>query len=181
MRFVVRMVLMVLLGSSTSLYAQDHVKWITWEQLDQAVKLEKRKVLVDLYTEWCGWCKKMDKQTFQNPSIASYVNEHYYAIKFDAQYRGDIEHNGRVYKYVRNGKSSYNELAVELSKGKLSFPTIVVLDENLKVIQPIPGFQDAVSFEKIITYFAGNFHRTTPWAEYASSYNSRFLMPARNR
>ena len=40
---------------------------------------------MDVYTDWCGPCKLMDKNTFQNPYVAAYVTEHYYAVKFNAE------------------------------------------------------------------------------------------------
>jgi len=150
--------------------AQRKIQWKTWDQVQKLQKQEAKKIFVDIHTEWCGWCKKMDKATFQKDEIAKFVNENYYAVKFDAEDKSDIQFNGRVYKYVKSGKSGYNELAVELTRGKLSFPTIVFIDEELNIIQPIPGFQDVKTFDMIMTYFAGDHYKTTPWKRYTTTY-----------
>jgi thioredoxin-related protein len=146
------------------------VNWLTWEQALEKSKHQKRKLLIDVYTDWCGWCKRMDAATFNQPQIAKYINENYYAVKFNAETKEDIAYNGKTYKFVKNGRRGYHELAAEITRGKLSYPTIVFIDENLEVIQPIPGFRDAMEFEKIITYFARNEHKRTPWESYQRAY-----------
>lgn len=162
--------------------AQRKIQWKTWAEVIELQKKESRKIFVDIHTEWCGWCKKMDKATFQKDHIAKFVNENYYAVKFDAEDKSDIRFNGRVYKYIKSGKSGYNELAVELTRGKLSFPTIVFIDEELNIIQPIPGFQDVNTFEMIMNYFAGDHYKTTPWKRYTATYrgNGTRGVPVRN-
>ena len=63
-------------------------------------------------------------------------------------------------------------------KGRLSFPTVVFLDEEMKVIQPIPGYQDPKSMELIVTYFAGDYYKDTPWQKYTSLYNNNQIQDA---
>ena len=162
------------IGLVTSISGQGQVTWVTWEEALQLSKTEKKKIVVDVYTEWCTWCKKMDAATFQKPNIADYINEHYYAIKFDAEQKADIIFNNKIYKFVSGGfgKRGHHELAKEIMNGRLSYPTVVFIDENLEVIQPIPGFQDAHTFEMIMTYFADNHYTTMPWPKYTKNYNN---------
>ncbi len=142
------------------------IQWLSWEEAQSRHQKEPRKILVDVYTQWCGWCKKMDKGTFEQVDITNYINTHYYAVKFDAETKSDIQFNNRVYKYIRAGHSGYHELAAEITFGKLSYPTIVFLDEELNVIQPIPGYKDAPALDKIMKYFAEDYYKTTPWKKY---------------
>lgn len=146
--------------------AKAQIKWLSWEEAQAKNQTEPRKFMVDVYTQWCGWCKKMDKATFQQPDISSYINQNYYPVKFDAETKTDITFNNRVYKFIRSGSSGYHELAKEITFGKLSYPTLVFLDEKLNVIQPIPGFKDPGSLDKIIKYFAEGYYKTTPWKKY---------------
>ncbi len=157
-------------SSAASFVSSGAINWITWEQAVQKSEKERKKILVDVYTDWCGWCKRMDKATFQQAHIAKYVNEHFYAIKFNAEYREEIVFNGKTYKFVENGRRGYHELAAEIMRGRLSYPTLVFLDERKKVIQPIPGYKDPEQFEKIITYFGRNEYLKTPWESYQKSY-----------
>ena len=142
------------------------VKWITWEEAQAKAKIEPRKVIVDVYTQWCGWCKKMDATTFDQPEIANYINKNFYAIKFDAEMKSDINLNDKIYKYIHSGSSGYHELAGEITFGKLSYPTIVFLDEKFNVLQPLPGYKDPASLMMIMKYFAENYYQTTPWKKY---------------
>ncbi len=160
----------LLLGAPYYLQGQEKVNWLTWQEAEKLSRQQRRKVVVDVFTDWCGWCKKMEKATFQEPIIARYINENYYAIRFNAECRESIEFNNKTYKYVKSGKMGYNELALELTNGKLSYPTIVFLDEDFKVIQPIQGFITPEKFEMVMTYFARNQHKTTPWAKYERKY-----------
>ncbi len=147
------------------------INWLSWEEAVEASKVEKKKFFVDVYTEWCGWCKKMDATTFRSPSIVEYINENYYAIKFDAEQKEDIMLKGKVYKFNRSGKRGYHQLAAEITRGRLSYPTIVFLDENLNLIQPIAGYRDTKSFDMIIRYFAEDHHTSMPWKKYTQNYN----------
>ncbi len=148
------------------LSAQSTVKWLTWEEAVSLSKHEPRKFFVDVYTDWCGWCKKMDKATFENPAVASYLNSHYYPIKFNAEQRTEIKIHDKTYQYVGNAGRGYHQLAAEITFGKLSYPTVVFLDENMKVIQPLPGFKEAPEFQMMMKYFAEDHHKTTPWTKY---------------
>tara|TARA_Y100001954_G_C15589850_1_gene492634 strand:- start:49 stop:591 length:543 start_codon:yes stop_codon:yes gene_type:complete len=146
------------------------INWLTIEELEEAQAKEPRKVFVDLYTSWCTWCHKMDKATFQHPGIVEYVNANYYAVKFNAESKDSIYFKGHTFKYVAQGRRGYNELAATLANGRLSYPTIVYLDEELNVIQPVPGYMDPKSFEQVITYLAGNHYKEQPFDQYKMNY-----------
>jgi thioredoxin-related protein len=146
------------------------INWLTWEDAIEKSKTSKRKLLVDVYTDWCGWCKRMDSGTFSQPHLAKYINDNFYAVKFNAEAKEDITFNGQTFKFVKQGMRGYHELAAEITRGRLSYPTIVFLDENLAVIQPIPGYKEPYEFEMIVTYFGQNEHKKTPWEVYQRSY-----------
>jgi len=143
---------------------------MTWEEVFDKSRTEKKKIFIDVYTHWCGWCKKMDKTTFAQESIVQYINENYFPVKFDAQYTEVVRFKGEDYQFIKQGNSGYHELAAKLLHGQMSFPSIVFLDEDFNIIQSIPGYQDVSNFEMIATYFAGNHHRYIPWSRYAENY-----------
>lgn len=153
--------------------SQNIVKWLTWEEAIAKNEETPKKIFVDVYTDWCGWCKKMDKATFQQNEIAKYINENYYAVKFNAEQKENIEFKGQTYKYVPQGRRGYHELAAAMLRGKLSYPTVIFLDEEMNMIQPIPGFLDPSNFEIIMTYFAEDHYKMVPWKKYTQSYTSK--------
>jgi thioredoxin-related protein len=154
---------------------QSSINWLTWAEVEELSSQEKRKVMVDIYTEWCGWCKKMDAATFQQSYISEYVNENYYAVKFNAEMREDLVFRGKTYSFVASGKRGYHELAAEITNGRLGYPTVVFLDEALEVIQALPGYKEPGEFEKILSYFAQDFHKKMPWDKYQKSYGQAEL------
>lgn len=149
------------------------IEWMSIEEAEQAAQQEARPVLIDVYTDWCGWCKRMDAKTFQHPGIAAYVNENYYAVKLDGEERDSIQFRGDKFGYVARGRRGYHELPAQLLNGKLSYPTVVFLNKNLEVIQPVPGFQGPQDFEKIITYLAEKHYQDQPFDQYKKNYNLR--------
>jgi uncharacterized protein YyaL (SSP411 family) len=151
--------------------AQSKIKWLTWEQAMEKNQVTKKKILVDIYTDWCGWCKKMDQTTYMDDKLAAYINENFYAIKFDAEQFEDITLNKKKYSFVKNGVRGYHQLAAHLLQGQMSYPSTVFLDENYQVIQAIPGFQDSFMLGMISTYFATNSHKNVPWQRYSENYD----------
>jgi len=159
-----------LFPSATNLSAQEKIKWMSWEEAVKKSETEKKKIFVDIYTDWCTWCKRMDKATFQDEAIAKYMNENYYSVKFDAEQKKAILFRDKEYEFVKNGRRGYNQLAAELTQGRLSYPTIVFLDEEINIIQPIPGFRAKDEFEMMMTFFAEGFYKNTPWQTYVKEY-----------
>ncbi len=155
-----------------SCVAQDQINWVNWDQAQGLMKKQKRKVLVDVYTDWCGWCKRMDASTFQDPRIVKYVNKYYYAVKFNAEQKEDINFKSKTFKYIPNGRRGVHELAIEITNGQLSYPTFVFMDEDFNTIQPLPGYQDADTFEIISNYFGGNHYKTTPYPNFQEKFKT---------
>ncbi|MEM6892277.1 MAG: DUF255 domain-containing protein [Bacteroidota bacterium] len=147
------------------------VEWMSWEEalaLSES-DAEPKKIFVDIYTDWCGWCKKMDKDTFQNETVASYMKEHFYMVKMDAEGKEPIDFQGKTFKYVPSGRRGYHELAAALLQGKMSYPTVVLLDEKLNMLSPVPGYQKAKPFLKIAKYFGDNIYKDKDWKSYSDS------------
>ena len=153
--------------------AQSGIKWYTWEEGMVKSEKENKKFVIDMYTDWCGWCKKMDSSTFSDPQIAHYVNTNYIAIKFDAEQKGNITFRGEEHSFVKSGRRGYHTLAAKLTNDRLSYPTVVFLDENMDLIQAIPGFQDAKTFDPILIYFAEDLHKQMSWNSFIQSYDDR--------
>ena len=150
------------------------VNWITFEEAIQKSKTEKRKIFIDVYTDWCGWCKVMDKNTFNDPKVAQMLNDKFYAVKFNAEQREDIVFDGNTFKFVDNGSKGYHQLAAALLNNQLSYPTVVFLDEDFKMIQPLPGYRKAPEFHMIAQFIGDNYYKTEKWDEWQTKYKSPY-------
>ena len=118
------------------------INWMSFEEAVELNKKEPKKIIVDVYTDWCGWCKKMDSQTFTNEEVINYINQHFYAVKFNAETNDTIIFNHKM--YVRNGR--INTLTIKLLGDEIAYPAYVALDENNNVIYRTLGYMDAPTF-----------------------------------
>ncbi len=163
--------LFLLLFSGVSHYrahAQE-VEWLTWQQATELARTDAnpKKIFIDVYTDWCGWCKRMDKDTFQNPQVAQYMSENFYMVKLDGEGKEPIEFKGKTYTYVPSGKRGYHQFAAALLQGRLSYPTVVFLDEQLNMLSPVPGYQKPGPFLNIARYFGEDIYKEIDWKTYS--------------
>lgn len=152
------------------------VKWMTFEQAVEKSKTEKRKIIIDVYTDWCGWCKVMDKNTFNDPEVAKLLNEKFYPVKFNAEQTADVVFRGTTFKFVSYGNNGTHQLAAVLLNNQLSYPSIVFVEEDFKSVSPIPGFKKREEFHKMLSYFMTGYYKNgdAGRAEFEKIYKSPY-------
>jgi uncharacterized protein YyaL (SSP411 family) len=168
-----RLSCLMLLAFSLNVYSQtETLKWYSFSEAVELNKKNPKKFFIDIYTDWCGWCKVMDKNTFGNEKIAALIDQYFYAVKFNAEKEpGDIEYKGKLYQL----KGGYHAFTTVLMNGQGSgYPTICYMDSDLNVIQTISGYQTPEQIEPVLTYFATGSYKTTPWETYFSNFKSSF-------
>lgn len=147
--------------SLTPLNEDGTIKWLTFEQAVELNKTKPGHFFIDFYTDWCGWCKVMDKKTFQDKYIAKYMSENFYCIKFDAEQKSDIQFQNKTWKWVAGGRNGFHEIAYYFMRGQLSYPTCVILTPNYELVYPVQGYVDTKEFEPLITFFGNGLYKTT--------------------
>ncbi len=153
--------------------SQKSINWLSWEEALELQAETNKKIFVDVYTDWCMWCKKLEGSTLSESFIVDYMNDNYISVKFDAEQKDDIIYNNKIYKQIKSfGRKPTHELAIEIMNGNVGYPTLVFIDENLKVIQPLPGFQDVKTFEMIMKYFAEDNYKKMPWKKFVANFQS---------
>jgi thioredoxin-related protein len=109
--------------------AREGLKWLSLKEASTKVKAENKLILIDLYTDWCSWCKVMDKNTYTNKELIKYVNEKFYAVKLNAETRETISWLGKDFTY--DDRYKVNTYALYLTQGQLAFPTTVIIPARL--------------------------------------------------
>lgn len=121
-------------------------KKINWVSIEEAEKLTlevPKKIFVDVYTDWCGWCKRMNATTYTDEAVIDYVNEHFYAVKLNAESKENISLKGM------------NTNGIELARSfrVSAYPTIVFIDETFERVTPLPGYRKAAELRDILKQF----------------------------
>jgi thioredoxin-related protein len=146
--------------SSAAANAEGAIQWMTWEEAIKKSDKNPKKIFVDVYTDWCGWCKKMDASTFADPKVAEFINKNFYPVKFNAEQPEDIVYKGNTLKFVAEGRRGYHQLASALLDGRMGYPSYVYLDEQQNRITISPGFKPVDVIMKELNYVAGNHYKT---------------------
>lgn len=156
------------------------VHWMTFEQAVEKSKLEKRKVFVDVYTDWCGWCKVMDKNTFPDPAVAQLLNDKFYPVKFDAEQTADVQFRGTTFKFQPYGNKGVHQLAAALLNNQMSYPNFVFLDEEFRIIpliqgsNSLPGYRKPEEFHFFLSYVGEDFYQKVSLQDYQKQYKSPY-------
>lgn len=167
------LLIFVLFCASFSMISQEKINWLSFEKAIELNKTNPKPILIDVYTDWCGFCKKMDKETYENGIIAKYINTHFYAIKLNGEGKEDIKYKGHTFKFKKQGRTQYHELAVAFLDGKLSYPSTIFLTKNEELLQVIPGYLPKEHFEKVLAFFNTEAYNDTSWEEFEKKFKSK--------
>ncbi len=155
-------------------YTPYKISWMGITQALGSIQVAPKKIFVDVYTDWCGWCKHMDKTTFTHPVIVELLNKYYYAVKLDAEMKDSLNIGGKWYVNPNpENKRSTHDIAKTLLNDKLSYPTSVYLDETGNILSPVPGYMAPKDLEKVLVYFGENHHKTITYEEFLKNFKGR--------
>jgi len=147
--------------------ATDTIEWITWSEAMRRMDTAPKKIFIDVYTDWCGWCKKMDAATFLDPGVVAVMNEHFYAVKLDAEQKEDILFDNHTFKYIADaGRRGVHELAYALLDGQMSYPSFVYLDAAKQRISISPGYKDESMMQVELRFIGGEHFKTQTFEDF---------------
>jgi thioredoxin-related protein len=159
-------------GSFIKAPKEASVHWLTFEEAQIAYKNNPKPFLIDVYTSWCTWCKTMEKETYSKDSVANYINEHYYAIRLDAETKDTIVWRGTKFGFKPEYRA--NEFAAYLLNGQMSFPTTVFLSDITAQPAALPGYMKPNEFEPPLKYFGEGVYKTEPFTEYMKTFSAKW-------
>ena len=178
MKKITLIVVLALLISVGSFAQVQEINWVTFEEALALQKKKPKKIMMDVYTNWCGPCKMLDKNTFHNKDVVAFVNENYYAVKFDAEGNSTVNYDGRTFtnpnykEELKNRRNGVHDLTRYLKVS--AYPTIVFFDVDAKVISPIRGYQKPQQLELYLKLFLGDDYKSMTTQEDFNAYYSAF-------
>ena len=149
---------------------KEKVQWLTVAELQEAYNKNPKPVLVDVYTSWCGWCKVMNKETYSNQKVAAYINEHFYAVKFDAEQKDSVEWDGKKFGYNKYNK--VNDMAVYFCGSQMGFPTTVFLPALNAKPATLSGFLKAKEIESPLKFFGEGIYKIKSFEVFNKTFNT---------
>ncbi|HMO62709.1 MAG TPA: DUF255 domain-containing protein [Ferruginibacter sp.] len=149
--------------------SKEKIKWLTMAEAQAEYRKTPKPLLVDVYTDWCGWCKVMDKETYNNDKVAAYINEHFYAIKFNAEQKDSVWWAGQRYGY--NAANRVHDLAVYLLGGQMSYPNTVFVPELSGRPAPLAGFLKPKEIEAPLKFFGDGAYKTMNFPEFLKNFS----------
>ena len=171
-------VLIISIFFVSAIQGQEEIKWMTIQEAMIKSQKEPRKILVDVYTDWCGWCKVMDKSTYSDSAVINYINKNYYAVKFNAEQKEDIVLGDKTYKFVAAGNRGYHELAAVLLNKQLGYPSTVFIDETATVVYMRQGYIKPILFDTLINFIGGDHYKNVGFDVFSQKFESKAKDPA---
>jgi len=154
--------LLMVIQLPVSAQSDNGINWVSLEKAEALNKENPRKLFVDFYTDWCGWCKRMDATTFSHPVIVDYINKNYYAVKFNAEQAQPVTFRGMEFKNENAGqRRSAHGFAIAVLQGRLGYPTVAFFNENFDLITALPGFRPPEGLEPILVFFNEDHYKRT--------------------
>ena len=138
---------------------KEQFKWMSFNEGVAAAKKSGKKLMVDVYTDWCGWCKRMDNDTYSDGSIADYLKNKYVTVKLNAESAGRLEYRGH----------SYTERELAAAFGINGYPSIIFLTQGGEPITVYPGYADPQKFKVVLSYIAEDHYKTTKFQDYVEN------------
>lgn len=150
------------------------VNWVTFSEAVALQKKNPKPIMVDVYTSWCGPCRMMSANTFGNATIAKYLNDNFYSVKFNAETFDSVSFNG--YTFKNNNAPGTNrpahDFAVSILDGKLVYPSIVFLNEQIQRIQVVTGYYQPTQFEPLMKYFGSGKYKDTKYEDFQKTFTT---------
>jgi thioredoxin-related protein len=167
MKKLIVIVLMLICGSASVFSQKNAIQWMSFAEALKQNSVAPKKIFIDVYTEWCGWCKRMDATTFSDDSVIQYMNKNFYAVKLDAERKDTVEYKGVKYSFRPEYKA--NEIAAYLLNGRMGYPTSVYLNEENDLIAPVQGYLTKEQLLHTLRYFATDLYKTVKWDDFVKS------------
>ena len=137
---------------------KEKLRWLGFNEGIAEAQKTGKKVLIDVYTDWCVWCKRMEASTYSNDGVASYLARHYVLIRLNAESASRVQYKG----------TSYSEQDLARAFGVTGYPTTIFLKPNGEPITGMPGYAEAGRFMDVIAFIGEDHYLKQKFDEYVA-------------
>jgi thioredoxin-related protein len=146
-------------GTKDDKKGDKEIKWGNFENGTKTAKSSSKKIIVDVYTDWCSWCKKMDKTTYGNDEVINYISKNFVAVRLNAESKNKTSYLGQ----------SYTEQQLAQGFGITGFPSTIFFDENQNPITVVPGYIEGQDFMNVLKFINEDIYKTKNFEDYMKS------------
>ncbi len=146
--------------------------WLAMAPAVAQSRAEQKVMLVHAYAVWCGWCERMDRETYTDSTVQAYVAEHFVATRIDLENQTEIPFFEHTMTMAALGRAF----------GVAGTPTTVFVGPDGQPITKIAGFRDAPTLLLVMQYVNGGTYETESFQQYLDRINGvtpevRFNVP----
>ncbi len=135
---------------------------MVWKSFNEGMALARssnKKALVDVYTDWCTWCKKMDADVYTDKEVVRLLNEHFIAVKLNAESTNPVSFKG----------NNYTEADFARQLGVTGYPTILFFDQNSNPITNLSGYTPPDQLSRVLDFVGKEYYKTSSFEEYVKN------------
>ncbi len=135
---------------------------LVWNDFDLGMSLARdsnKKILIDVYTDWCSWCKKMDSEVYTDKGVIEAIKASYVLVKLNAESQEQLTYQGK--------RLTEREFAG--SVGVSGYPSTLFFESSGKPITLVPGYIPAMKFTPILRYIGENHYQSVSYEDYLKS------------
>ena len=155
----------------SSIYYKDTViQWMTIEQALAAQKKNPKKIYVNIYANWCKWCKMSDQLVFRNREIAHYTNQHFYPVKFNCEHKEPLYFKDRKYTFINEEHLYVHEFSLFLLNRMQSYPGTVIINEDGNVVTVKTGYMTPGYTEDFLNFYGSDSYKTMSFSDFQDDF-----------
>ncbi|MBI1802991.1 MAG: thioredoxin fold domain-containing protein [Ignavibacteriae bacterium] len=136
--------------------AKAELPWKPFTDGFAEAKKNDKKIMLDIYTDWCGWCKRLDANVYSDPDVAAYLKAHYVSVKLNAESKTQV-----TYK-----DTAYSQVGFAQALGVTGYPTIAFFDSHGDFITKLGGYVGPERFLPIVKFIGEDYYKKMSWDDY---------------
>lgn len=136
---------------------------LDWHPFEKAVELAKKndkKLIIDVYAQWCPWCRRLQREVYTDEAVQAYLKENFVLTRLDAENRDET---------LRFKEYELSPAELSTGLGAEGFPTTVFLDSDGEYITRLPGFLQAGEFLHVLGYVGSEAFVEQTFQEYSDA------------